>query len=177
MTNKEQQTINNLIKVVQDLRSENQKFREDVKLQIESINTKTEKKHLPIYLEQDILKSVQLSIDTVIKKVLQDDYNSPLKKLIISIIEENSTELKSLISDSFLKVIRKDEFKQAIVNAFSHKIARSIISNNDGLFDKVSNELKQDTFFKSRMVLAVENVVNECLLERDLINNNIKKNG
>jgi hypothetical protein len=57
-------------------------------------------------------------------------------------VDENSTELRALISDSFVQVIRKDEFKQAIVSAFSHKVARSIISNNDGLFDKVSNELK-----------------------------------
>ena len=70
-------------------------------------------------------------------------------------------------NDSFVQVIRKDEFKQAIVSAFSHKVARSIISNNDGLFDKVSNELKQDAVFKSRMALAVANVVNECLLERE----------
>jgi hypothetical protein len=167
MTTKEQQTIDNLFKAVQDLRSENAKFREDVKLQVESINTKTEKKHLPIYLEQDILKSAQLSIDTAIKKVLQDDYNSPLKKLIISVVDENSNELRALISDSFVQVIRKDEFKQAIVSAFSHKVARSIISNNDGLFEKVSNELKQDAVFKSRMALAVANVVNECLLERE----------
>jgi hypothetical protein len=92
MTTKEQQTIDNLLKAVQDLRSENQKFREDVKLQVDSINTKTDKKHLPIYLEQDILKSAQISIDTAIKKVLQDDYNSPLKKLIISVVDENATE-------------------------------------------------------------------------------------
>lgn len=167
MTTKEQQTIDNLFKAVQYLINENAKFRDDVKLQVESINTKTEKKHLPIYLEQDILKSAQLSIDTAIKKVLQDNYNSPLKKLIISVVDENSAELRTLISDSFVKVIRKDEFKQAIVSAFSHKVARSIISNNDGLFDKVSNELKQDAVFKSRMALAVANVVNECLLERE----------
>jgi len=168
MTSKEQQTIDNLFKVVQELRNENQKFREDVKLQVETINGKTEKKHLPIYLEQDILKSAQLSIDTAIKKVLQDDYNSPLKKLIVSVVDENSSELRALISDSFVQVIRKDEFKQAIVSAFSHKVARSIISNNDGLFDKVSNDLKQDTIFKSRMALAVANVVNECLSERKI---------
>lgn len=167
MTTKEQQTINELFKVVQELRSENQKFRENVKLQIESMNNKTDKKHLPIYLEQDILKSVQVSIDTAIKKVLQDDYNSPLKKLITSVVEENSDELKVLISDSFTHVIRKDEFKQSIVSAFSHKVARSIISNNNGLFDKVASELKQDTIFKSKMALAVSNVVDECLLERN----------
>jgi len=89
-------------------------------------------------------------------------------KLVKSVVDENSTELRALISDSFVQVIRKDEFKQAIVSAFSHKVARSIISNNDGLFDKVSNELKQDAVFKSRMALAVANVVNECLLERDV---------
>ena len=45
-------------------------------------------------------------------------------------------------------------------------MARNIISNNDGLFDKVSNELKQDAVFKSKMALAVSNVVEECLNER-----------
>ena len=166
MTTKEQQTIDNLFKVVQDLRSENQKFREDVKLQVETINGKTEKKHMPIYLEQDILKAAQQAVGDSIKNLLSS-YNSPLAKLVVSVIDENSTELRALISDSFVQVIRKDEFKQAIVSAFSHKVARSIISNNDGLFDKVSNELKQDAIFKSRMSLAVANVVNECLRERE----------
>ena len=166
MTTKEQQTIDSLFKAVQDLRTENAKFREDIKLQVDAINSKTEKKHLPIYLEQDILKSAQLAIDSAIKNVLQDNYSSPLKKLIISVVEENSAELRFLISDSFTQVIRKDEFKASIINAFSHKVARSIISNNDGLFDKVSNELKQDAIFKSRMAIAVSNVVNECLTEK-----------
>ena len=163
MTNKEQQTIDNLFKVVQDLRDENRKFREDVTFQVNSINTKTEKKNLPVFLEQDILKAAQQAINDSVTKALTAGYDSPMVK----VVDENSTELRTLISDSFVQVIRKDEFKQAIVSAFSHKVARSIISNNDGLFDKVSNELKQDAIFKSRMALAVANVVNECLLERN----------
>ena len=165
MTASEQKTIDNLLKVVQDLRTENAKFREDVKMQVDSINNKTEKKHLPIYLEQDILQVAQQSVSDAIKSVLSG-YNSPLSKLISSVVDENSQALRTIISDSFTQVIRKDEFKQSIVNAFSHKVARSIISNNDGLFDRVSNELKQDAVFKSRMAIAVSNVVNECLLER-----------
>lgn len=166
MTAKEQQTIDSLFKAVQELRTENAKFREDVRLQVETINGKTEKKHLPIYLEQDILKAAQQAINDSVIKALTSGYDSPMVRLVKSVVDENSTELRALISDSFVKVIRKDEFKQAIVNAFSHKVARSIISNNDGLFDKVSNDLKQDAIFKSRMALAVSNVVNECLLER-----------
>ena len=165
MTTKEQQTIDHLFKAVQDLRTENAKFREDVKLQVEAINTKTEKKHVPITLEQDILQTAQIAMNESIQKVLTD-YNSPLKKLVEVVVSENSTFLKQLISESFNTVIRTDEFKNSIINAFSHKVARNIISNNDGLFDKVSNELKQDAVFKSKMALAVSNVVEECLNER-----------
>ena len=165
MTTKEQQTIDNLFKAVQDLRTENSKFREDVKLQVEAINTKTEKKHVPITLEQDILRTAQMAMNESIQKVLTD-YSSPLKKLVEAVVSENTTFLKQLISESFNTVIRTDEFKNSIINAFSHKVARNIISNNDGLFDKVSNELKQDAVFKSKMALAVSNVVEECLNER-----------
>jgi len=165
MTLKEQQTIDNLFKAVQDLRTENAKFREDVKLQVETINTKTEKKHVPITLEQDILRTAQIAMNESIQKVLTD-YNSPLKELVVSVVSENTTFLKQLISDSFNSVIRTDDFKNSIITAFSHKVARNIISNNDGLFDKVSNELKQDAIFKSKMSLAVSNVVEECLTER-----------
>ena len=164
MTTKEQQTVDNLFKAVQDLRAENTKFREDVKLQVEAINTKTEKKHVPITLEQDILRTAQIAMNESIQKVLTD-YNSPLKKLVDVVVSENSLFLKELISDSFNTVIRAKDFRDSIINAFSHKVARSIISNNDGLFDKVSNELKQDAIFKSKMALAVSNVVEECLKE------------
>ena len=150
MTTKEQQTIDNLFKAVQDLRTENAKFREDVKLQVEAINTKTDKKHVPITLEQDILRTAQIAMNESIQKVLTD-YNSPLKKLVEAVVSENTTFIKQLISESFNTVIRTDEFKTSIINAFSHKVARSIISNNDGLFDKVSNELKQDAVFSKNL--------------------------
>lgn len=165
MTTNEQKTIDNLFKVVQDLRTENAKFREDVKLHVEAINTKTEKKHIPITLEQDILRTAQLAMNESIQKVLTE-YNSPLKKLTEAVILENTTFLKGLISDCFNSVIKTEDFKKSIITAFSHKVARSIISNNDGLFEKVSNELKQDAIFKSKMSLAVSNVVEECLTER-----------
>ena len=79
---------------------------------------------------------------------------------------ENSTELRSIISDSFTTVIRLGDFKASIIDAFSHKVSRAIISNNDGLFDKVSNELKQDAICESKMSIAVANVVEECLTQR-----------
>lgn len=82
------------------------------------------------------------------------------------VVDEHSHELKEIISESFSQVIKTDDFKKSIVNAFSHKVSRAIISNNDGLFDKVSNELKQDSIFKAKMSLAVANVVEECLKQK-----------
>lgn len=162
MTSKEQQSVDALLNAI---RTENAKFREDVRIQIDTINIKTNNKHLPIYLEQDILKTAQQAIGDSIQKVLTT-FDSPLLKLVKSVVDENSLELRALISNSFTEVIRTKDFKQSIVNAFSHKVAKTIISNNDGLFDKVSNELKQDSIFKAKMSLAVANVVDECLLNK-----------
>lgn len=165
MTKNEERTIERLNKTVADLREENRMFRNDMTDLITTINKKVEKKHEPVHLEGDILQVVQQSIDASIKSVLSG-YSSPLAKLVTSVVDEHSTELRAIISNSFNEVIKKDEFKKSIVSAFSHKVSRAIISNNDGLFDKVSNELKQDAVFKSKMAIAVSNVVNEVLLER-----------
>lgn len=162
MTTAEQKTVDSLLKLVSDLRTENIKFREDIKLHVESINSKVEKKHMPSYYENDILTIAQQSIQKSIEASLVG-YGSPLNKLVVSVIDENSKELRQIISDSFTTVIKQDEFKKSIISAFSHKVAKTIISNNDGLFDKVSNELKQDIQFKTKMQSAVINVVDECL--------------
>lgn len=162
MTTKEQNTVNDMCDILIELRRENAKFREDINLQVNSLKEKTDSKHMPIYLEQDILKSAQASIHESIIKCLTD-YSSPLKKLTESVISDHSVQLRAIISESFNHVISQGEFKASIISAFSHKVARTIISNNDGLFDKVSNELKQDASFKAKMTLAVANVVNECL--------------
>lgn len=167
MTIKEQQTIDQLLSVVKDLREENRMFRNDITDLVSQINSKTEKKHLPVTLEQEILTTAQIAINDSIKSVLTG-YNSPLSKLVLEVVNSYNAELKEIISSSFNQVIKLPEFKQSIVSAFSHKVSRTIISNNDGLFDKVSNELKQDAVFKSKMALAVNNVVNECLSERNL---------
>ena len=148
------------------LHRENQSYRDSLSEKIEKLSKQVEEKHLPITLEQDILKTCQSSIAASIKSVLEG-YSSPLNKLIVSVIDSHSIELKEIVDSSFKKVIRTEEFKASIVSAFSHKIARSIISNNDGLFDKVNNELKQDPVFKSKITLAISNIVEECLKQQN----------
>lgn len=165
MTTKEEKAIQELLQSVRDMREENRVFRNDVTTLVNEYTEKVDKKQLPLTLEQDILKASQTAISESIKTVLSG-YNSPLSKLITEVVQGSNSELREIISSSFNQVIKKDEFKQSIISAFSHKVSRSIISNNDGLFDKVSNDLKQDAIFKSKMALAVSKVVEEVLLER-----------
>lgn len=166
MTKKEQQeTFDFLRGTIRELREQNQKFHEETNRAIAAINEKVEKKHLPVNFEGGILRAAQEGIDKAISETLMK-YDSPLVKLVKSVVEENAAELRGIISDSFVQTIRTENFKQSILSAFSHKVARTIISNNDGLFDKVSNDLKSDQIFKSKMSLAVANVVEECLKER-----------
>lgn len=164
MTKKEEQALQSLNALLTQIKQENQNFRESINQKVNAVSEKVEKKLMPITFEQNILTSAQQAIDLAIKETLTR-HDSPLSKLVKSVVEENSGELRTLISDSFQTVIRTDEFKASIISAFSHKVAKTIISNNDGLFDKVSNELKQDSAFKAKMVVAVSNVVEECLKE------------
>jgi hypothetical protein len=162
MTASEQKALNEISLVLRDMRTSNNEFRSSINEMVTKVSDRVDKKHLPVNLESDILSTVQSSIQKSIGDCLAA-YNSPLLKLVSEVVSENSSTLKSIISDSFKQVISTDDFKLSIVSAFSHKVARTIISNNDGLFDKVSNELKQDNVFKAKMAVAVANVVEECL--------------
>lgn len=165
MTAAEQKSVDRLVQALHDMRNDNAQFREDVKRQVEAINSKVEKKHVPITLETDILSLVQTCFNDSLKGVLTK-YDSPLAKIATEVITEHKDELKAIIKGAFSEVIRTEDFKASIVSAFSHKVARTIISNNDGTFDKVANELKQDPVFKAKMAIAVSNVVEECLVKK-----------
>lgn len=165
MASAEQKSIDQLQKLLVQISEENRNFRNQVQEKINGFETKLDSKHVPINLEQDILKSAQQAILESIVKTLTA-YDSPLIKLTKQVVENHSPELRVIINDSFETVIRNDDFKTQLIEAFSHKVARTIISNHEGLFDKVSNELKQDPVFKSKATLAISNVINECLNER-----------
>ena len=165
MTTKEEKAINNVHDIVAGIRKENADFRELMRGLVAEINKKTETTYRPIQLEADILKVAQTSVAAAIQGAFTG-YNNPLGELTKSVVSQHSAQLRKIIEESFTEVIAMAEFKQSIVSAFSHKVARTIISNNDGLFDKVSNELKSDSVFKAKMSLAVSAVVEECLKEK-----------
>lgn len=111
-------------------------------------------------LEQDILKTIQLSIQKAIANALSR-YDCPLNKLVNVVIEEHSAEIKQTITEALEQSIRTDDFKAGVREAVSHTVGRRIISGSDSLIQKRCNELKQDADFRAKLTLAISNLVNE----------------
>lgn len=165
MIEKERQTIDKLHELLSDIKRTNKEFIDQISETTVQAAERIDKKFLPVSLEKEILQTTQQSIQKAITDNLTG-YHSPLLKLIGEVISSHSQELKSIVGNAFEDVIRADEFKNGLREAFSHKVARTIISNQQGLFEKVSNELKQDVLFKSKVAIAIANVVDECLENR-----------
>lgn len=160
MTAAEAKVIKDLTDTIKSMNESNREFRNDVNIQVASLQKKIDEKHVPIFFEADIMRAAIEAMHNVIKTALEG-YNSPLTKLTNEVVISHSTELKTLINDAFSNVINTEQFKESVIAGFSHKVARTIISNSDGMVDKVANELKQDAAFKARLTIAYSNVINE----------------
>ena len=167
MTSDEKKLFTEMKDMLRELRQSNAAYTEALNKRVDDIESIVKKKHLPVNLEADILSTAQAAVGKAISDSLTG-YNSPLVKLATAVVEENSHELKAMINDSFTKVIHTDEFKQSIIDAFTHKIGRLLIDKSSGLLEKTVNDLRQDAVLKSRLALAVNNVVEEYLKEQGL---------
>lgn len=162
MTGNEQRQIQELIELARSIKEGNKDFRDMLSSRVDELEAKIDAKHVPIQLEASIMHSVNDAVQKAITSTLSD-YNSPLKKLTDAVIEEHKTELRAIIESCFEATIRHDDFRASVLDAFNHKIARLVISNNDSLLDKVSNDLKSDAAFRAKLTLAVSGVVDAFL--------------
>lgn len=157
--------IGQLKETIGELVRANETFKQEIIKKVNETASKVEKKHAPVYFEQDIMRAAQEGIIKAIGESLTG-YNSPLNKLTSQVIEENSGFLRELIKEAFNTAIKAGEFKKVVQETFIHKIARSFMTSADSMMAKMSNELKQDPVFKSKLVIAIENVINECVVKK-----------
>lgn len=165
MNSEEKKELKTLTEAMWAIKSENTEFRKQLTERIEKTEKLVESKHMPVFLEKDVLSSVQSSIHKAIESTMTG-YSSPLTKLISSVVDQNSIKLREIISSAFEGAIATDNFKQAVFDAFTHKISRGIISGNDSLFEKVTNELKQDASFMAKVTLAIDQTLKEFIKDK-----------
>jgi len=163
MTTKEEQTINKLLQAVSDLRSDNLKFRESTEKIVQELSAKVDKKHMPLYLEQEVVATAQRTMAEALSKVLTDSYNSPLKKYADNVVSKYQGDIEAIFDQVVSEGLKTDEFKVRVREILLHKIAKTMSAGVDGSIDKTVNAMKQDAVFRSRLTLAINGLVEEFL--------------
>jgi len=111
-------------------------------------------------MEKQILTQVEKAISESITKELVG-YNKPLSKLTERVIEENSSELFSLINDEFANLLNGKGFKEALQEALHQKLAKTLIARMGGDLEKKVNELKQNPETRAKITLAISRIIEE----------------
>lgn len=162
MTANEQKAVERVYLLLSQIREENNKFREDVTAKVTTVTEKVDKKHIPLQLEDEIMKAVDASLSKALHDALTG-YNSPLTKYAANVVSKYQSQIESLFDDVVKEGIQTDEFKQRVREVLLNKIAKTMISGVDGSIDKTINLMKQDQVFRSRLTLSVNMLVDEFL--------------
>lgn len=109
-------------------------------------------------LEQQIARQIKSSLSKVIVENLSG-YNSPMKQLIADVFESERGNVSSIMKSVLSEVISSPDFKATIKDEFNRKVAKFLVGSMEGQVKKATEVLKQDPTFKSRMILAVQNIV------------------
>lgn len=111
-----------------------------------------------ITIDQDEVN--QLVLDTVAKHISDRlGYNQTLGNMVTEALENNRDIVQSILNDTLNSVIANPAFKETIKQEFEHKVAKSLVGHLEGAVEKAANVYRQDPTLKSRMILAIENII------------------
>lgn len=164
MTTKEQQTVDQLCKIITDQRAGFQEFKQAMELKLASLEKQVEQKHMPLSLETEVVNAAQNAITTALATAMTG-YGSPLTKYATNVVAKYQNSLEAIFDDAVREGIKTDEFKARVRDVMITKIAKTMISGVDGSIDKTINLMKQDQVFRSRLTLSVNTLVEEFLAQ------------
>lgn len=164
MTTKEQQTVDQLCKIITDQRAGFQEFKQAMELKLASLEKQVEQKHMPLSLETEVVNAAQNAITTALATAMTG-YGSPLTKYATNVVAKYQNSLEAIFDDAVREGIKTDEFKARVRDVMITKIAKTMISGVDGSIDKTINLMKQDQVFRSRLTLSINTLVEEFLAQ------------
>lgn len=116
----------------------------------------------PVITKKDIVK---IAIEAVHNRVADylgnNSYNSPLNKYIDEALNEKADLIKKIVNDCLQNTLGNAEFKKVVKEEFTHKVAKAMVGKLEGTVEKAVEALRRDTSVKARMVIAIENIINE----------------
>ena len=108
--------------------------------------------------EREILNGLSDGIQKSIKDQM-GGYNSPLTKMIESVMNDNRESIMGKMNDALKTVIEKPDFKAVLVEEFNRKVAKTLLSGLEGLVEKAANSFKQDPTIKAKMIMAIQAII------------------
>jgi DNA-binding FrmR family transcriptional regulator len=116
-------------------------------------------------LEQRIFDEAKNAIGESIVKQLSA-FNSPLNELAKQVVSEHSDAIKQVMRDAMGQTVNSDEFKKEVIGQFVHRLAKTFVGDMDSVVSKTTATLKSDPVFRSRAILAMEQLIEETLTNR-----------
>lgn len=110
-------------------------------------------------LEETIVATVRDAITGAVKSKLEG-YNSPLDPIIKTVIERRRAEFESMLDEAVTDSLKGD-FRTAMKEACTHKLARVIMSKTEGEIEKQANELRSSGPFRAQLTLAIDKCIRE----------------
>lgn len=113
------------------------------------------------------MKEIQnINIEEVIYEALKEkigsaiNYNE-LHSLIEGVVQSRKDEFSLLLNKCLDKVFADKKFQDVIVEEFRHKVAKNLVAKLEGAIEKNVNKFRQDPVMNSKMILAIENIINK----------------
>lgn len=110
-------------------------------------------------IEENVISTVHSAITEVIKAKLSG-YNSPLDKIIADSVADKTTSIRFLLDEAIGGALVGD-FREALKDACTRKLAKVLISKMEGEIEKRANDLRADPEFRARLTIAITDVVKE----------------
>jgi hypothetical protein len=107
----------------------------------------------------EIYETVTQGIGDAIKERLNRGYaDNPLNKMVDSVVVSREPALRKLIEEAVDGALVGD-FRAALKDAVTHKLARVLTSKLEGEIEKRANELRSSPEMRARITLAIEQAV------------------
>lgn len=108
--------------------------------------------------EREILNGLNDGIQKAIKEQLSG-YNSPLTKMIESVMNNNRDSIIGKMDSALKAVIENPEFESVLKEEFNRKVAKTLLSGLEGTVEKAANAFKQDPTIRAKMVMAIQAII------------------
>ena len=104
----------------------------------------------------------QIVIEEIRKQVGEKmNYNRVLLGMVEEAMESQRDNITKILNDTLASVVANKDFSKVIKEEFQRKVAKNLVGNLEGAVEKAANVYRQDPTLKSRMILAIENLIKE----------------